>query len=185
MAQTTHVTKEPVTLDGYQAVMKPSKFGYSLSAIVGQDIVDALDAERPSSLEWAIKKLKNPKRQVLKPEPWEEVAEGQYKVKFSWNDERKPAVVDTEGTAITDEDLPLYSGAQVKLAFRQQGYLLKDGVTLGTTLKLQAVQVVALNTGAGVDTGSVDAVALFGTTEGFKADDPNVTPKADEGAEDF
>ena len=185
MARTTHVTKEPVTLEGYQAVMKPSKFGYSLAAIVDQDMIDVLDAERPSSLEWAINKLKNPKRQTLKPEPWEEVAEGKYKIKFSWNDERKPAVVDTEGTAITDEDLPLYSGAQVKLAFYQQGYLLKDGVTLGTTLKLQGVQVVALNTSAGVDTGTENVAALFGTTEGFKASDPNVTPKVEAGAEDF
>ena len=185
MARTTHVTKEPVTLEGYQAVMKPSKFGYSLSAIVDQEMIDVLDAERPAALEWAVSKLKNPKRQTLKPEPWEEVAEGKYKIKFSWNDERKPAVVDTEGTAITDEDLPLYSGAQVKLAFYQQGYLLKDGVTLGTTLKLQGVQVVALNTSAGVDTGTENVAALFGTTEGFKASDPNVTPKVEDGAEDF
>ena len=27
-------TAQPVVLDGYQAVMKPSKYGYSLSAIV-------------------------------------------------------------------------------------------------------------------------------------------------------
>ena len=164
--------------------MKPSKFGYSLSAIVDQELVDILERERPSSLEWAVSKLKNPRRQVLKPEPWEEVAEGQYKIKFSWNDERKPAVVDTEGTAITDEDLPLTVVHKLS-SLSTSKVTLKDGVTLGTTLKLQAVQVVALNTSAGVDTGSVDAKALFGTTEGFKADDPNVTPKADEGAEDF
>ena len=185
MARTTHVTKEPVILDGYQAVMKPSKYGYSLSAIVDQDLIDTLERERPAALEWAVNKLKNPKRQTLKPEPWEEVSEGQYKIKFSWNDERKPAVVDTEGTAITDEDLPLYSGAQVKLAFYQQGYLLKDGVTLGTTLKLQGVQVVALNTSAGVDTGTEDVAALFGTTEGFKSKEPNVTVKEDTVDEDF
>ncbi len=38
-----HVTKEPVTLEGYQAILKPSKFGYSLKAVVGSDIVDALE----------------------------------------------------------------------------------------------------------------------------------------------
>ena len=31
-----------------------------------------------------------------------------------------PAVVDTEGTPITDEEIPLYSGSRVKLAFYQQ-----------------------------------------------------------------
>mgnify|MGYP000066953005 CR=1 FL=1 len=39
MARTTFVTETPVTLEGYQAVLKPSKFGYSMSAIIGQDIL--------------------------------------------------------------------------------------------------------------------------------------------------
>ena len=38
MSRQTFVTQEPVQLEGYQAVMKPSKFGYSLVAIVDQDI---------------------------------------------------------------------------------------------------------------------------------------------------
>ena len=59
--------------------MKPSKFGYSLNAIVDQDMVDQLETDRPGSLAWAESKLKNPKRSTLKPEPWEEVAEGKYK----------------------------------------------------------------------------------------------------------
>ena len=42
MARTTYVTEQPVTLEGYQAVMKPSKFGYSLSAIVGKEMADKL-----------------------------------------------------------------------------------------------------------------------------------------------
>ena len=43
MARTTFVTKEPVVLEGFQAVLKPSKFGYSLSAVVDTDIVDQLE----------------------------------------------------------------------------------------------------------------------------------------------
>jgi len=184
MARTTYVTEQPVVLDGYQAVMKPSKFGYSLSAVVGEDIIDKLETERPTFQGWWDSKLKNPKRSVLKPEPWEEVAQGQYKIKFSWNDQKKPPVVDTEGTAIIDEELPLYSGAKVKLAFYQQPYVLKDGVTYGSSLKLLGIQVVSLNTQAGADTGDMgaeDVAQLFGSTEGFKAADPNVTPNvADE-----
>ena len=183
MARTTYVTEQPVMLDGYQAVMKPSKFGYSLSAIIDQALVDKVETERTTCLEWCQSKLKNPKRSLLKPEPWEEVAQGQYKIKFSWNEEKRPPVVDTEGTAIVDEELPLYSGATVKLAFYQQPYILKDGVTYGTSLKLQAVQVVSLNNAAGVDTGDMEPTAaaeLFGKTDGFKASTPNVTPKVDE-----
>ena len=183
MAQTIHVTQQPVVLEGYQAVLKPSKFGYSLSAIVDEKLVEVLEADRVETLKWAESKLKNPKRSTLKPEPWEEVATGQFKVKFSWNEETRPPVVDSEGTPITDESTPIYSGSTVKLAFRQKPYILKDGVTYGTSLKLAGIQVVTLNSAAGVDTGDLgetEVAALFGQTKGFKVGEPNVTPAATE-----
>lgn len=189
MAQPIHVTQQPVVLEGYQAVLKPSKFGYSLSALVDKQLVEVLEADRTETLKWAESKLKNPKRSTLKPEPWEEVAEGKYKVKFSWNEETRPPVVDTEGTPITDESTPLYSGSTVKLAFRQKPYILKDGVTYGTSLKLVGIQVITLNGAAGVDRGDLDeteVAALFGQTKGFKAAEPNIIsnePEVDE--EDF
>ena len=175
-------TEEPVILEGYQAVLKPSKFGYSLSCLVGQSIIDQLEEDRVDTIKWAESKLKNPKRSVCKPEPWEEVSDGQYKIKFSWKDETKPAVVDTEGTHITNENTPLFSGSQVKVAFYQKPYILKDGVTYGTSLKLVGAQIVSLNSDAGVDTGDLsadDVSALFGKTKGFKASEPNVAPPAD------
>ena len=129
MVRTNHVTKEPVTLEGFQAVMAPSKFGYSLSAIVDQEMIDVLEGEREEVLKWAVSKLKNPKRSSLKPEPWEEVAEGKYKLKFSLNEETKPPVVDTDGTPVTDKRIPLYSASTVKLAFYQKPYILRDEVT--------------------------------------------------------
>ena len=179
MPRTIHKTAQPVVLEGYQAVLKPSKFGYSLAALVDQSMVDVLEDDRVESLKWAETKLKNPKRSTLKPEPWEEVTEGQYKVKFSWNEESRPPVVDTEGTVIADDNTPLYAGSRVKLAFYQKPYILRDGVTYGTSLKLVGVQLVSLNASAGVDTGDMSAenvAALFGKTEGFKASEPNVTP---------
>lgn len=100
------------------------------------------------------------------------MSDGKYKVKFSWNDSTKPGIVDTEGTAITDESIPLYSGSKVKLAFYQKPYVLKDGVTYGTSLKLVGVQIVSLASAAGVDVGDMDdtdVAALFGTTKGYKA----------------
>ena len=188
MPRTIHKTAQPVVLEGYQAVLKPSKFGYSLAALVDQSMVDALEDDRVESLKWAETKLKNPKRSTLKPEPWEEVTEGQYKVKFSWNEESRPPVVDTEGTVIADDNTPMYAGSRVKLAFYQKPYILRDGVTYGTSLKLVGVQLVSLNTAAGVDTGDMsteDVAALFGKTEGFKASEPNVTPTETVEDEDF
>ena len=113
-----HVTKDPVTLEGYQAILKPSKFGYSLKAVVGSDVVEALETERADCLKWAESKLKNPKRSTCRPEPWEEVADGKYIIKFSWaEDKRPPVVVDTEGTPITNIDTPVYEGPKLSLAF--------------------------------------------------------------------
>ncbi len=188
MPRQIHKTAQPVVLEGYQAVLKPSKFGYSLAALVDQSMVDVLEDDRVESLKWAESKLKNPKRSTLKPEPWEEVTEGQYKVKFSWNEESRPPVVDTEGTIIADDNTPMYAGSRVKLAFYQKPYILRDGVTYGTSLKLVGVQLVSLNTSAGVDTGDMSAenvAALFGKTEGFKASEPNVTPTETVEDEDF
>ena len=188
MPRTTHVTKEPVTLEGFQAIMAPSKFGYSLSAVVDQAMIDMLEEERAEVLKWAVSKLKNPKRSSLKPEPWEEVAEGKFKLKFSWNEENKPPVVDTEGTPLTDKRTPIYSGSTVKLAFYQKPYILRDEVTYGSSLKLVGVQVVSIKGTAGVDVGDLDATdvaGLFGSTQGFKASDPNVIPAETTDDDDF
>ena len=171
--RTVHVTDE-VKLEGFQAILEPGKFGYSLSAVVDTTVVDKLDTERGEVLKWAESKLKNPKRATLKPTPWEEVAEGKYKLKFSWGEDKKPPVVDTEGSPVTDTKTPLYGGSTVKLGFFQKPYILKDGVTYGSSLKLVGVQVVSLNAEAGVSTDalSTEQVAdLFGETKGFKADD--------------
>ena len=187
MARTIHKT-DNVTLEGFQAVLEPSKFGYSLAAVVNQDIIDTLESERAEVLKWAESKLKNPKRATLKPEPWEEVSEGKYKIKFSWSEDKRPPVVDTEGSPVTDTKTPLYAGSTVKLGFYQKPYILRDGVTYGSSLKLVGVQVVSVKGNAGVDTGDLDATEvaeLFGTTSGFKTSDPNVTPSTNDEEEDF
>ena len=190
MSRNVHVTQKPVTLEGFQAILAPSKFGYSLSAVVDSDLIDKLESERADVLKWAESKLKNPKRSTLKPEPWEEVSDGKYKLKFSWNEEKRPPVVDTEGSPVTDTKTPLYAGSTVKLGFYQKPYILRDGVTYGSSLKLVGVQVVSVKGEAGVDTGDLDAnevAELFGNTAGFKATDPNVTPTTsnNEEEEDF
>lgn len=181
MAKNIHITPNPVTLEGYQAILKPSKFGYSLKAVVDQEVVDALETERADCLKWAESKLKNPKRSTLRPEPWEEVSEGKYIIKFSWAEDKRPPVVDTEGTPITNVDTPVYEGSKVKLGFHQKPYILRDGVTYGTSLKLSGVQIVSIQSGAGIDSGDLDedgVAELFGKTSGFKADEPNVISDA-------
>ena len=173
-----HVTEE-VKLEGFQAVLEPGKFGYSLSAVVDNTLIDKLENERGEVLNWAESKLKNPKRATLKPTPWEEVADGKYKIKFSWGEDRKPPVVDSEGSPVTDAKTPLYGGSTVKLGFFQKPYILKDGVTYGSSLKLLGVQVVALNSEAGVNSDdlSTEQVAdLFGETKGFKASEVSEAP---------
>ena len=42
----THVTTEPVTLDGFQAVLKPGEWGYKLSALVQEELISTLEEER-------------------------------------------------------------------------------------------------------------------------------------------
>ena len=178
---TTYVTPDPVTLDGFQAILKPGEWGYKLSALVDESLISKLEEERLSALEWAKSKAKNPKRVTIKPEPWEEIdnQKGAYHLRFSWRDGDKiiPVVVDTEGTQIKDTDTPVYSGSKVKLAFFQKPYVLPSG-DIGTSLKLKAVQIVSLNSGAGVvDTGDMSAdqaSELFGKTTGFKVEEPNI-----------
>ena len=177
----THVTPTPVTLEGYQAILKPGEWGYKLAALVDKELIKTLEDERESALEWARSKAKNPRRVTVKPEPWEELQnqQGTYQLRFSWKDGDKfiPVVVDTEGTKIEDIDTPVYSGSKVKLAFFQKPYILPAG-DIGTSLKLKAVQVISLNSGAGVvdngDMSAEEAVELFGSSKGFKVEDPNV-----------
>ena len=172
-----HVTPDPVILEGYQAVMKPSQYGYSLRAVVGKDMIDKLEEEREECLKWCISRLDNPRRSTLKIEPWEEVSDGKYIIKFSWNEEKRPPVVDTEGTPLEDTSIPVYAGSTVKLGFVQKPYILKDHITYGTSLKLSGVQIVTVKGGAGVDTGNLgqeEVSELFGKTKGYKASEPNV-----------
>ena len=170
---TTYVTTNAAVLDGYQSVFEPNKFNKcSLMAVIDDEHIEALEAERPGLLEWAKSKAKT-SRVNTRLEPWEEVATGKYKVKFSWNPEIPVPVVDSNGTPI-EQGIPLFSGSQVKLAFTQKPYAMTDSI--GTSLRLKAIQVISCAGNGSVDGGiSTEAAAtLFGTSDGFKIDDPNV-----------
>ena len=176
-----HVTQEPVTLIGFQAIFQPSKYGHTLKCLLPLDspVIEDLEEERVEKLDYIKSKVKNPRRAVCKPEPWEETDDG-FELKFSWEaeDAENIPIVDSEGTLVEDE-LPVYEGSKVKIAFVQKPYLLKDGVTYGTTLKLKALQIIEVCGGAGVDRGDLDAegaAEVFGKAKGFKVGDPNVQP---------
>ena len=82
-------------------------------------------------------------------------------------------------------NIPLYAGSTVKLGFYQKPYILRDGVTYGSSLKLVGVQVVSVKGEAGVDTGDLDAnevAELFGKSSGYKAADPNIVPAFEDAA---
>ena len=49
MTKNVHVT-DAIKLEGFQAILEPGKFGYSLAAIVGTNIIDALELERQAVL---------------------------------------------------------------------------------------------------------------------------------------
>ena len=193
----THVTSSPVTLECFQAILSPGEWGHKLAALIPKSLVDELEEERESCLEWARTKAKNRNRVTVKHPAWEELDNdsGMYQIKFSWKPDDKvvPTVVDTEGTLITDTDTPLYSGSKVKLAFVQKPYRLPDD-TIGSSVKLKCIQVVSLNNSAGLkDEGNLtpeDAQTLFGDSKGFKVADPapglETTPcSVEEEDEDF
>lgn len=179
----THTTKEPVVLEGYQAIFNPGQYGFKLEALLPGSIIEALEAEREEQLKWCLSKAKNPRRAVQKPEPWEIVDEGRdlYKLRFTWKEDQVVPIFDTKGVLIKDK-LDVRAGSTVKLNFYQKPYILPDN-SYGTSVKLNAIQLVTINAGAGVDTGdlSVDDLAkLFGTCDGFTASEPNVSPAAEE-----
>ena len=58
-AEDIRKTEEPVTLEGYQAIMKKSKYGYSLSAIIDENMLQTLAVDRPKLIDWCLNKVTN------------------------------------------------------------------------------------------------------------------------------
>jgi hypothetical protein len=174
---TKYVIKDKTfQLEGYQSAFKPGKFGTcKIDVIVDQATIDALEGERDNLIQWKISKQTDPTKWVVaRNTKWSDVSKDKYKISFSWKPEDRPPFVDTQGTLITEE-IPLYSGSKVKIAFDHYPYPDNVRREMNTTCKLTKLQVISCNSGAGVDDGDAD----FGTTEGFKIGAPNVTPTAE------
>ena len=88
----------------------------------------------------------------------------------------RPVFVDTNGDPLSIETLKSVSkGTKVKIACQQFPYLKPNK---GTSIKVLGVQVIELVTYNGAsDSGSLsteDVVELFGSTDGFRQDQPAV-----------
>ena len=161
---TEYVTSTPAVLQGYQSVFEPNDFGkHSLQLVMDDEHIEAIKAERLKLLKWVKSKCKS-LRMHVRLEPWEEVAKGQYKVRFSWDPEFPLPIVDSQGQPV-EHALPLYSGSLVNIVFMQKAYAMPDSV--GTILRLRALQIVKLsaNTTDPV-TPTREFASLFGSVPG-------------------
>lgn len=170
------VTKKPVVLEGYQALLRPSKFGHKIEAIIeDEDLIAALDAKYAELNAQSLKnpKIKNPRRASAKPTPWEEVSAGRFKISFKWDEDSKPTIVDSQGVPIRDNSLRVYSGSTVRVAFDLRPYILKDGVTYGVKVVPSAIQVVSIASSyAPAALDEEEASELFGVVDGgFSVED--------------
>ena len=162
---TEYVTSTPAVLDGYQSVFEPNKFGKcTLQVVMDDEHIEALTAERPALIQWAKSRCPS-RRPNVRLEPWEEVAKGKYKVRFSWSPEYPLPIVDSQGQPV-EGALPLYSGSEVNLVYKQAAYAFPDSV--GTALRLHALQIVKLPAGISPDpvTPTREFASLFGSVAG-------------------
>lgn len=163
------------TLTGFINVFEDSgKFNNrTFSFKVPRDVLQLMEDDREELLDWARTKVKG--RVGLNPSKWDD--EGI--VKYSYGGETgriEPVFIDTEGSPLEPGVLQsIRRGTKVNVICQQTPYTKPN---MGTTIKVLGVQVVELATGNGaVDSGDLsveDIASMFGTTSGFKADQPMV-----------
>tara|TARA_B100002052_G_C15500532_1_gene426943 strand:+ start:82 stop:609 length:528 start_codon:yes stop_codon:yes gene_type:complete len=157
-----HVTPEPVRLEGFQAIFRPGKSGKCLiSLIVPASFIEPLELERPELLKSMKDELKI-RRAHYRLEPWEPVRKGDYKITMRWDPEQIIHIYDSNCEAV-EEEIPLYSGSLVKVSLRQSPYAMGDEV--GTSLRLQAIQVIKQN-GKFLEPDGFDPHGAFGLYQG-------------------
>jgi hypothetical protein len=184
MAFPQYVTKEPVVLDGFQAILKPAEYGFGVQVAVGKEMFDQLVADREKLMADLVFKIdpKKLKRMVVKPEPWEEIAEDTFRLKFSWDAKKKPVIIDSVGTVLDDPSIKIYNGSLVKVSFYQKGYMMPD--SYGTSIKILGLQVIEASDGS-PRLNADNALDVFGTHEGgFVAEDVMDAELAEEAGAD-
>ena len=180
------------TLEGFINLGEPSgKFNNCCFAFrLTPEVLEHASKDREELLDWARTNVENPKRIAWNPVTWEE--RGLVMFLLAGDSGRVlPGFVESAGDVIPLAVLKSVSrGTKVKIACQQTPYTKP---AMGTTIKVIGVQVIELATINGaVDSGNLsveDVASLFGKTEGFKADSPQVRderePVAAEGTYDF
>ena len=166
MSRSVDFRTEVLTLDGYQNLFTPSKKynNFGLQAIIEDELYDAIQAKVTELEPVAIARAKKGKKAVFVAPDIREVAAGQYLLKFSWKEARKPVIVDSSGEVIT-KTIPVYAGSRVKLAFNLVPYCNPQGVA-GISFRLVAVQIVSVSTDGTPSLTGSEAASLFGAEEG-------------------
>ena len=168
------------TLDGYINALRPSgKFNNcTISFRIPPELLATFDEQHDKCLAWGNHKLNGKRHEKALPK-WDE--DGLVKVSYA-GDSTHPMFpwLDTNGDPI-DLDTPIWKGTVVRLIVDVRPYVY--GNKAGSSLKVRGAQVIKLvSSGNGSDAGELDeedVAALFGKTEGFKADSPNYQPPED------
>ena len=168
------------TLSGFVNVYEDSgkfnnrTFAYTIPA----DTLEKIEGDRVELLKWAKSKSSGRVQEAMTP--WDEAGTAKYTYgegDGSRKAKPEPVFVDTDGKPIEKAVLrDVRAGSKVRLIVDQKPYAM--GPNIGTSLKVVGVQIVELVTGNGaVDSGNLsveDVAALFGSVDGFKADEPAV-----------
>ena len=168
------------TLSGFVNVYEDSgkfnnrTFAYTIPA----DTLEKIESDRIELLKWAKSKSSGRVQEAMTP--WDEAGTAKYTYgegDGSRKAKPEPVFVDTDGKPIERAVLrDVRAGSKVRLIVDQKPYAM--GPNIGTSLKVVGVQIVELVTGNGaVDSGNLsveDVAALFGSVDGFKADEPAV-----------
>lgn len=163
------------TLEGFINVGEPSgKYNNCCFAFrLPDSVLEEAEKDREELLAWVETKVTG--RLSTNVPKWDE--EGLVKYSFDGDTGRaRPVFVDSNGDPLDLSVLKtIAKGTKVKIICQQVPYTKP---AKGTTLKVLGVQVIELQTMNGAsDSGSLsteDVVAMFGTTEGFKASEPQV-----------
>ena len=172
--------KFATVLEGFISIGEDSgKFNNQTFAYtIPSDTLSQVEADREELLKWAKSKASGRVQEALSP--WDET--GLCKYTFGAGDgSRKakpaPVFVDTTGNPVDVPTLKsIRKGTKVNLIVDQKPYAV--GPNVGTTMRVIGVQIVELVSGNGaVDSGDLsveDVASMFGSVDGFKADEPAV-----------
>lgn len=172
--------KFATTLEGFVSVGEDSgKFNNRTFAYaIPHDTLTQVEADREELLQWAKSKASGRVQEAMTP--WDDA--GVCKYTYGAGDgsrkpKPEPVFVDTTGDPISREVLKtVRKGTKVNIIVDQKPYAM--GPNVGTSMRVIGVQIVELVSGNGaVDSGDLsveDVAALFGSVDGFKADEPAV-----------